>query len=87
MGGGLAAYEEAPESDRAEPLEELCACESLKRVKSALLASSFRARAAAVSKLKLEAPESGLALGAGSGAAAELFLPGLEVNVWAVPAV
>jgi hypothetical protein len=62
-------------------------CESLKRVKSCLLASSFLARAAAVSKVKLEGFETGAGFLAGAATAVALSVPELELKVWPAPEV
>jgi hypothetical protein len=54
-------------------------------VNFAWLASSFRARAAAVSNARPGPLEAGLALCAGWGSRTLLSLPVLEVKVWPAP--
>jgi len=60
-------------------------CDSLDRVNLTLLASSFRACAAAVSKVNRSSLETGLALSADWVAVAPLSLPKVEAKVWPAP--
>ena len=60
-------------------------CDSLNCVNLVLLASSFRARAAAWSKVKRGPLESGSALRGDGVAIATSPLPGVEENVWPAP--
>jgi hypothetical protein len=60
-------------------------CESLNRANFTLLASSFRACAAAVSKADRSSLETGLAFTADWVAVAPLSLPEVEKKVWPAP--